>query len=151
MKVILIALAIGSDPWPQSEKADPWPVLAEENPPHVLLLTAEWCGPCQEWKKSEGKSLKDAGWRIREFDADRRQDLIARYGITGLPGFVVTDEDGSPKKTWNGRLGLRQFGEWFYGEAPKSESESETRQGVIYYQVQPKRKKSLFGGLIQWK
>lgn len=86
----------------------------------VLIFTASWCGACQALKY-EFPRLKQVGWRIGEkrtdhfqlVDADRRHDLMSRYGISSLPTLVLIDDDKELSRS--GSLGARNIAEFYYG------------------------------------
>jgi len=56
----------------------------------VLLLdfTASWCGPCRQMAGLVGQ-IAAAGWPVRHVDVDREHDLVRRFGVTGVPCYVM--------------------------------------------------------------
>jgi thiol-disulfide isomerase/thioredoxin len=56
----------------------------------VLLLdfAASWCGPCRQMAPIVSE-IAAAGWPVRQVDVDREVDLVRRFGITGVPCFVL--------------------------------------------------------------
>jgi thiol-disulfide isomerase/thioredoxin len=77
--------------------------LAEARLADKLVLIdfyADWCPPCQEMERT---TFADAAvlQRMADFvplkiDFDQHQELVARYGVTGLPTTLVVDADGQP-------------------------------------------------------
>jgi S1-C subfamily serine protease len=67
--------------------ADPAAAVASGD---VLLLdfTASWCGPCRQMAVLVGQ-IATAGWPVRHVDVDREHDLVRRFGVTGVPCYVV--------------------------------------------------------------
>jgi thiol-disulfide isomerase/thioredoxin len=61
--------------------------------PILLDFTASWCGPCQSMKPAV-EELHRKGYPIKPIDIDRYPELAERYGITGVPTFVVVERDG---------------------------------------------------------
>lgn len=54
----------------------------------VLEFTANWCTYCREVAPVV-KTLQREGLPIRQIDADRQDDELRKYGVTGLPTFVL--------------------------------------------------------------
>jgi len=56
----------------------------------VLLLdfAASWCGPCRQMAGLIGE-ISAAGWPVRRVDVDQEKDLIRRFGVTGVPCYVL--------------------------------------------------------------
>lgn len=56
-----------------------------------LFFTAERCAPC----KAMYSTAKEAGFDIVSLDTDEGVDLANKYGVRGLPYWLVLDEFGS--------------------------------------------------------
>ena len=56
----------------------------------VLLLdfSASWCGPCRQMAPLIDQ-VAAAGWVVRHVDVDRETDLVRRFGVTGVPCYVL--------------------------------------------------------------
>ncbi|MEI6659609.1 MAG: trypsin-like peptidase domain-containing protein [Planctomycetota bacterium] len=56
----------------------------------VLLLdfAAAWCGPCKQMVPIVAE-VASAGWVVRHVDVDRETDLVRRFGVTGVPCYVL--------------------------------------------------------------
>ena len=56
----------------------------------VLLLdfTAAWCGPCKQMAPIVAE-VASAGWVVRHVDVDSETDLVRRFGVTGVPCYVL--------------------------------------------------------------
>ena len=54
----------------------------------LLDFAAAWCGPCRQMAPIIGE-ITAAGWVVRHVDADHEQDLVRRFGVTGVPCYVL--------------------------------------------------------------
>ncbi|MEX0716016.1 MAG: thioredoxin domain-containing protein [Planctomycetaceae bacterium] len=63
---------------------------AEPLSPRGVLIdfTATWCGPCQEMSPIV-KRLWREGYPVRKVDIDSRPELARKFGISGIPAFVL--------------------------------------------------------------
>ena len=83
---------------PASPRVQPRPSAAAAPSRQVLFFSATWCGPCQR-AKADTAWMAAKGWRVgsaanshvRIVDADREPGMVARYGITSLPTFVLVE------------------------------------------------------------
>ena len=70
------------------------PVAPATNAPvaatDVILLdfSASWCGPCRSMAPLVDE-VAAAGWTVRHVDVDREGDLVRRFGVTGVPCYVL--------------------------------------------------------------
>jgi len=54
----------------------------------LLNFAATWCGPCRQMAPIIGE-ITAAGWIVRHVDADQEPDLVKRFGVTGVPCYVL--------------------------------------------------------------
>lgn len=68
-----------------------WALLAVSAPGEVELLefTSAHCGPCRMMAPVVAK-LQQIGYPIRQIDVQQNPRLAARYGVRGVPAFILT-------------------------------------------------------------
>jgi len=65
------------------------PVAAARSGEVVLLdFSASWCGPCRQMAPLVA-DIETAGWVVRHVDVDREGDLVKRFGVNGVPCYVL--------------------------------------------------------------
>lgn len=75
---------------PRAVNAAPAAAVQAATQGDVVLLdfAASWCGPCRQMAPIIGE-ITAAGWVVRHVDADQEPDLIRRFGVTGVPCYVL--------------------------------------------------------------
>ena len=88
----MAAISTASTVWadPRSPGFTPAAALQAAAQGDVVLLdfAASWCGHCRQMAPIIGE-ITAAGWVVRHVDADQEPDLIRRFGVTGVPCYVL--------------------------------------------------------------
>jgi thiol-disulfide isomerase/thioredoxin len=70
-------------------RAEANPALAARSGEVLLLdFSASWCGPCRQMGPLVAE-IAAAGWMVRHVDVDREADIVRRFGVTGVPCYVL--------------------------------------------------------------
>jgi thiol-disulfide isomerase/thioredoxin len=92
MITLLLSAVLSADPYALAYEA-----YMLDDRPLVVLLTAEWCGPCRSLR-ADYPALRR--WRyLAVVDVDREADLVRRMGQAGqgIPRLVVYQK-GRPRR-----------------------------------------------------
>jgi thioredoxin 1 len=93
------------------EDLKPKPVDPATASGHVLFFTADWCGVCQRVKPVVSQ-LRREGFDIRTVNVDARQNEAMKYGIHGIPAFVLV-RDGEEVRRTSGGVSADELRELF--------------------------------------
>lgn len=75
----------------------------------VLKFSASWCVPC----KQLSAMLAAMGETVEEVDIDENEELVAKYGIRGVPTMVMLDEAGNEVSRVVGTKSTPELTKWF--------------------------------------
>jgi thiol:disulfide interchange protein len=84
--------------------------------PALLYFTASWCGVCQRMKRSTWSDAQVEA-KLHDYvtiniDVDADEATARRFGVEGLPTFVVLDAQGEPVKRASGFMSAEEFLNW---------------------------------------
>jgi thioredoxin-like negative regulator of GroEL len=119
-----VALVVGASklfapkelvPW-QSDLRAARDLSAKTKKPVLAYFTAEWCGPCQEMRRSvfSDHAVADAASKFIpvRIDVDRQSQLAQQFQIEAMPTFVLISPSGQIIRSQMGAMDSRQFIRW---------------------------------------
>lgn len=117
------------------------PNLDQSRLPVLLDFQADWCGPCRQMRPAV-KQLIDNGYPVKEIDVDQSPEVAARYGVKGVPTFIVVDSAGTEIARTSGYQPVRELAS-FYLKAkaqakPQGGDDSGAEQPTNEERVDPK-------------
>ena len=85
-----------------------------------VYFTAEWCGPCQELRRTTWSDRRVAEVLGKSYvpvriDIDKQPGLAREYNVESIPWFGVLDEQGRPVRMSSGWMGTDEFLMWLKG------------------------------------
>jgi len=88
--------------------------------PVLVYVTATWCGPCQEMKRSTLADERVAELIHDQFEAvkvdlDANRELAARLGAEAIPFFAILNGDGNVLRSQMGYMSSAQMLAWLKG------------------------------------
>jgi hypothetical protein len=82
----------------------------------VVMVTADWCGPCQQWKQKVAPPLKRSGWKIGSEPDGHVQYVEWEQGMADkLPTFILMINEQEVARH-EGYLNVNQFAGFYSTE-----------------------------------
>jgi thiol-disulfide isomerase/thioredoxin len=86
---------------------------ASEGKPVLVMFTASWCSWCNKFKKEVliDPAVKSAcsKYLFTMVDADQEKVAVRKFGVTGLPSFVITNSKEQKLKSQDGFMDAARF------------------------------------------
>lgn len=132
--LIGLAIVIGSSFLRRAHEKIPWRTDYEAavresratGKPMLLDFTAEWCGPCQDMRRTTwsdpavAQSL--AAYIPVQINLDTHADLATQFGVSAIPHLTVVGSDGSVVTAEEGELSPEDFRSWLAAVQPASKA-----------------------------
>lgn len=67
------------------------PVPVQSPKRKLRMYTADWCGPCRDWKQNELRKIQEAGFEVEFVDISSTRNT----GVSRIPTFHVVEADGT--------------------------------------------------------
>lgn len=82
----------------------------------VLMFSADWCGWCKKFK-SEVLTNSDVKETLKNYvffivDADQNRTILSKFGVNGLPNFIIIDYKENQLKNKAGYMSSVDFIDW---------------------------------------
>ena len=73
--------------------------------PDLIAFSATWCQPCQRDKPLLAEVAQE--FSVTEMDIDSQREIVAQYGVTSVPTYVIRVDGVERQRTSDLRTALR--------------------------------------------
>lgn len=102
------------------------PSGADTAEPVLLDFHADWCGPCRQMRPAVEK-LSQQGYPIKSIDVDRSPRLREKYGVDGIPTFIVVDASGNEIDRTSGSQPAAQLARFYLNAKARVQPRANSR------------------------
>lgn len=114
------------------------PVPVAKSDHYLVVFYADWCGPCQNMKRSVWPNsqiqelVKDyKNGKIYWVNVDKEKEYVRKYKIRGIPTVMVIDSSGKPLKRATGYMTVQQVKEFLSAQLIDTGHEQVISYGAI--------------------
>jgi thiol-disulfide isomerase/thioredoxin len=91
--------------------------------PILLDFHAHWCGPCRQMRPAV-KELIQNGYPVKSIDIDKAPAWRERYGVSGVPTFIVVDRSGRELDRTSGAQPVAALERFYVAARDKAQAEA---------------------------